>query len=77
MQELATLSAPGEHLGHSERSLLTTEEVAAQLSVSRRMVHKLARGGRLPFIQYSDRGRLRFRREDVAELLEPRRGSAA
>lgn len=55
--------------------LLTTEEAAARLRLSRPMVQKLARVGRLPFIQYTARGHLRFRATDVDQLLEQRQGA--
>ncbi len=52
--------------------LLTADEVAALLSVSRRRVMDLMRTGALPSIRVSDRV-VRFERQDVDAFLERRK----
>lgn len=57
---------------HPARRLLTTREVATRLALSPDRVRSLAAEGVLPAIQYTARGQLRFRPEDVERLLQPR-----
>ena len=49
-------------------ALLTTEEVAAALRISRRTAQHLARHGRLPSVKVG--GRIRFRQDEIEALLE-------
>lgn len=52
--------------------LLTVAEVAATFRISRSAVNKWIKAGVLPVVQQTKGGALRFRREDVERLLEPR-----
>jgi excisionase family DNA binding protein len=56
--------------------LLTSPQVAELLGIADRTVRELAEKGELPYVRFGDRGRYRFRREDIERLLEPRRGAA-
>jgi excisionase family DNA binding protein len=51
---------------------LSTREVASEMGISPDRVRQLAAQGILPAIQWTARGRLRFRAEDVARVLVPR-----
>lgn len=54
-----------------QADLLTATEVATAFRVHRSTVAQWVRKGLLAGIQVGPRGRLRFRREDVANLLTP------
>jgi excisionase family DNA binding protein len=53
------------------RDLLTRGEAAETLGLSVRSIDRLRERGRLPGIQILRGGRVRYRPEDVAALLEP------
>jgi excisionase family DNA binding protein len=53
--------------------LLTVGDVGKLLRVSRATVHRLVERGRLEPVQFAPGGHLRFRREDVDELVEQSR----
>lgn len=57
--------------------VLTAAEVAAAFRVSRATIGKWIKSGVLPVIQHRKGGTLRFRREDVERLLEPRTAEQA
>ena len=54
-----------------EDRLLTLDDLAEYLSVSRRTIYRLLGGNNLP--AYRVGGQLRFRREDVDKWLENKR----
>lgn len=56
--------------------LLTTPQAAEMLGVAERTVRELVERGDLAAIRFGERGRYRFRREDIDQLLEPRRGGS-
>ncbi len=56
---------------HKEEHL-STKEAAAELGVAPGVVRRLVRQGALPVIQYGERGRFRFRQEDLHRLLQPK-----
>ena len=57
--------------------LLTSSQTAEALGIAERTVRELAERGDLPYLRFGERGRYRFRREDVERLLEPKRGNEA
>jgi excisionase family DNA binding protein len=50
-------------------NLLTSNEVMAQLRISRSTLHRLRRTGELPSVELGPRA-VRFRQEDVDHLIE-------
>jgi excisionase family DNA binding protein len=57
--------------------LLSSPQAAELLGVAERMVRELAEKGELAYVRFGERGRYRFRPEDVEQLLEPKRGRAS
>ena len=55
---------------HDIARLLTTDEVAGILRTSPWGVRRLVSGGRLRAIRLTPHGRLRFRAEEVKQLIE-------
>ena len=51
-------------------TLLDVNEVARRLHLSRRSIYRLVDSGQLPALRFHPEGRLRFRPQDVAELIE-------
>lgn len=54
------------------KRLMTTREVAEELSVSVFTVRHLANFGALPTVRFTETSRMRFRSEDVEEFLASR-----
>jgi len=49
--------------------LMTSQEVAATLKLSRAQVARLAREGQIPSVRISAAARYRFRRKDIERLI--------
>jgi len=52
--------------------LMTSDEVMAELRISRSTLEKLLETGRLTAQRIGDNGTLRFNRENVVAVLQPR-----
>ena len=50
---------------------LTTEELLAELKISRSTLYRLLVSGRLQAFQLHEKGSLRFRRSDIQSALRP------
>lgn len=57
--------------GEMEERLLTLDDLAGYLSVSRRTVYRLLEGNSIP--AYRVGGQVRFRREDIDKWLETKK----
>jgi len=56
--------------------LLTSEEVLVELKISRSTLDRLLSTGQLVAHRIGENGSLRFKRGDVASVLQPRSGPA-
>jgi excisionase family DNA binding protein len=52
--------------------LLDREEAAAFLNIHPQTLHRWVRSGKVPFVQKTKRGKLHFRRSDLAAMLQPK-----
>jgi excisionase family DNA binding protein len=52
--------------------LLNREEAAAFLAIHPQTLHRYVRLGKVPYVQTTPGGRLRFRRSDLENLLQPK-----